>query len=136
MTDSRSDALVLFGVTGDLAFKKIFPALQAMVKRGHLTVPVIGVAKGSRSIAQLRDRMRQSLTQFGGGVDEAVFTKLVQQLQYIDGDYQEADTFVRLRQALGGVQHPLHYLAIPPTVFPIVVEGLGPDGSWPGRHAV
>jgi glucose-6-phosphate 1-dehydrogenase len=121
MTDSRSDALVLFGVTGDLAFKKIFPALQAMVKRGHLTVPVIGVAKGNRSIAQLRDRMRQSLTQFGGGVDEAVFAKLVQQLQYIDGDYQEADTFVRLRQALGGVQHPLHYLAIPPTVFPIVV---------------
>ena len=125
MTDTRSDALVLFGATGDLAFKKIFPALQAMIKRGHLTVPVIGVSKGNRTIEQLRDRIRASLAQYGGGLDEAAFGKLVQQLQYVDGDYQEADTFARLRQALRGARHPLHYLAIPPSLFSTTVQGLG-----------
>ncbi|MEO5954159.1 MAG: glucose-6-phosphate dehydrogenase, partial [Nitrospiraceae bacterium] len=85
MTDSHADALVLFGATGDLAFKKIFPALQAMIKRGHLTVPVIGVAKANRQVADLRDRVRESLAQFGGGVDEAAFAKLVQLLRFVDG---------------------------------------------------
>ena len=136
MTDSRSDALVLFGATGDLAFKKIFPALQAMIKRGHLTVPVIGVAKGNRTIEQLQDRVRESLTQFGGGPDEAAFGKLVQQLQYVDGDYQEADTFMRLRQKLGGARQPLCYLAIPPSVFPTVVEGLDTSGCAQGARVV
>lgn len=136
MTDSRSDALVLFGATGDLAFKKIFPALQAMIKRGHLTVPVIGVAKGNRTIAQLGDRVRESLAQFGGGVDEAAFAKLVQLLQYVDGDYREEDTFARLREKLGGARHPLYYLAIPPSMFRTVVEGLDQSGCAQGARVV
>jgi len=136
MTEIRSDALVLFGATGDLAFKKIFPALQAMVKRGHLTVPVIGVAKGNRTVEALRDRVRESLTQFGGGVDEAAFAKLVSLLQYVDGDYQEERTFTNLRRALGKVRHPLHYLAIPPSVFPIAVKGLGKSGCAEGARVV
>jgi glucose-6-phosphate 1-dehydrogenase len=136
MIDSHTDALVLFGATGDLAFKKIFPALQAMIKRGHLTVPVIGVAKANRNVEQLRDRVRDSLKQFGGGVDEAAFAKLVQLLQYIDGDYREEDTFMRLRQKLGGARHPLFYLAIPPSVFPTAVEGLGTSGCAQGARVV
>lgn len=136
MIDSRTDVLVLFGATGDLAFKKIFPALQAMIKRGHLTVPVIGVAKGNRTIEQLRDRVRESLTQFGGGVDEAAFAKLVQLLQYIDGDYEDAGTFTRLRKKLGGARHPLYYLAIPPSVFPTAVEGLRTSGCAQGARVV
>lgn len=136
MSDSRTDVLVLFGATGDLAFKKIFPALQAMIKRGHLTVPVIGVAKGNRTIEQLRDRVRESLAQFGGGVDEAAFAKLVQLLQYIDGDYEDAGTFTRLRKKLGGARHPLYYLAIPPSVFPTAVEGLRTSGCAQGARVV
>ncbi|WHZ23031.1 MAG: Glucose-6-phosphate 1-dehydrogenase [Nitrospira sp.] len=136
MIEKRSDALVLFGATGDLAFKKIFPALQAMIKRGHLMVPVIGVARGARTVDALRDRVRESLTQFGGGVDEAAFAKLVSLLNYVDGDYQEERTFTNLRRALGNVRHPLHYLAIPPTVFPIVVEGLGKSGCAQGARVV
>ncbi len=136
MTELCSDALVLFGATGDLAFKKIFPALQAMVKRGHLTVPVIAVAKGNRTIDTLRGRVRESLAQFGGGVDEAAFAKLLQLLQYVDGDYQEAKTFTNLRRALGTVRHPLHYLAIPPSLFSVTVEGLGQSGCAQGARVV
>ena len=136
MIDTRTDALVLFGATGDLAFKKIFPALQAMIKRGHLTVPVIGVAKANRNVEQLRDRVHESLTQFGGGVDDAAFAKLVQLLQYVDGDYREEETFLRLRQRLGGARHPLYYLAIPPSMFPTVVEGLGKSGCAHGARVV
>lgn len=128
MTGLPADALVLFGATGDLAFKKIFPALQAMIKRGYLTVPVIGVAKANRSVVQVRDRVRESLSQFGGGVDEAAFAKLVQLLRFIDGDYREDETFLRLRRELGGALRPLYYLAIPPSMFPTVVEGLGKSG--------
>ena len=136
MTDSQADALVLFGATGDLAFKKIFPALQAMIKKGHLTVPVIGVAKANRPLDQLRDRVRESLTQYGGGVDEAAFAELVRLLRFIDGDYREYDTFVRLRQELGNARRPLHYLAIPPSMFPTVVEGLGQSGCSHGARVV
>lgn len=136
MTESQTDALVLFGATGDLAFKKIFPALQAMIKQGHLTVPVIGVAKANRTLEQLRDRVRESLTQFGGGVDEAAFAKLVQLLRYVDGDYREEETFVRLRQELGGALRPLYYLAIPPSMFPTVIEGLGRSGCSRGARVV
>jgi len=128
MTESQSDALVLFGATGDLAFKKIFPALQAMVKRGHLTVPVIGVAKANRNAVELREHVRESLTQFGGGVDEAAFARLVQLLRFVDGDYREDEIFVRLRKELGSARHPLYYLAIPPSMFRPVVEGLGQSG--------
>jgi glucose-6-phosphate 1-dehydrogenase len=136
MTDPRSDALVLFGATGDLAFKKIFPALQPMVKRDQLDLPVIGVAKGNRTIEQHRDRVRESLARFGGGIDEAAFRKLLSRLQYIDGDYQDADTFVRLRRALGGSRHPLFYLAIPPSLFRTVIEGLGASGCAQGGRVV
>ena len=136
MTEPQVDALVLFGATGDLAFKKIFPALQAMIKRDHLTVPVIGVARANRSIEQLRDRMRESLTQFGGGVDEAAFAKLMSLLQYVEGDYREDDTYRRLRRKLGGSARPLHYLAIPPSMFPTVIEGLGKSGCAQGARVV
>src|ERR1700720_3319929 len=89
----RSDALVFFGATGDLAHKKIFPALQSMIRRGNLNVPVIGVAKSGWNIDQFRDRARDSLTKHGGGVDKAAFDKLLHLLQYIDGDYEEPATF-------------------------------------------
>src|SRR5438552_13334972 len=124
----RSDALVFFGVTGDLAHKKIFPALQSMVKSGILTVPIIGVAKSGWGIDQLRARARDSLVQYGGGVDEAAFAKLVQLLQYIDGDYQDPSTYHRLQNALGTAARPLHYLAIPPSLFETVIEGLQKAG--------
>ena len=136
MSDLRSDALVLFGATGDLAFKKIFPALQAMIKRGHLTVPVIGVAKANRNEAELRDRIRESLTQFGGGIDEAAFARLIQILRFVDGDYREDEIFTRLRRELGRAQRPLYYLAIPPSMFRTVVEGLGKSGCARGARVV
>ena len=123
-----SDALVFYGATGDLAYKKIFPALQHMIRRGTLEAPVIGVAKSGWTIEQLRERARDSLTQHGGGVDEAAFTKLVQWLRYVDGDYQDPVTFDRLRQALGSAKRPTHYLAIPPSLFGTVVEALGRSG--------
>jgi glucose-6-phosphate 1-dehydrogenase len=124
----KSDALVFFGATGDLAYKKIFPALQRMVNEGTLTVPIIGVAKSGWTTDQLRERARQSLKEHGGGVDDAAFAKLSEQLQYIDGDYQEAATYERLRAALGGAARPLHYLAIPPSLFGRVIQGLGQSG--------
>jgi glucose-6-phosphate 1-dehydrogenase len=123
-----SDALVFFGATGDLAFKKIFPALQAMIKRGHLTVPIIGVAKADWNLGQLRARARDSLEKHGGGVDSAAFDTLSSLLRYIDGDYGDAATFDLLRQALGPAQRPLHYLAIPPSLFSTVVGELGRSG--------
>src|SRR5271170_2130021 len=123
-----SDALVFFGATGDLAHKKIFPALQAMVKRGNLNVPVIGVAKAGWNIEQLRERARDGIATFGGGVDEAAFAKLVGLLKYIDGDYQDPKTFEQLCTTLAGAKNPTHYLAIPPSLFATVVEGLGKSG--------
>ena len=128
-----SDALVFFGATGDLAHKKIFPALQAMIKRGNLNVPVIGVAKAGWTIEQLRERARDGIATFGGGVDEAAFAKLVQLLKYIDGDYQDPETFKQLRSVLGNAKHPTHYLAIPPSLFATVVEALGKSGCADGR---
>ena len=131
-----SDALVFFGATGDLAYKKIFPSLQGMVKRGFLSVPVIGVAKSGWSVDQLRERARQSLQEYGGGVDEAAFGRLVSLLQYIDGDYADPATFAKLRQALGGAKRPTHYLAIPPSLFGAVVEQLGKSGCAAGARVV
>ncbi len=117
MSADHSDALVFFGATGDLAFKKIFPALQAMIRRGRLTVPVIGVAKQGWTVEQLRARARESLATHGGGVDEAAFAKLAQLLRYVDGDYADPATFATLRTELGAAVRPLHYLAIPPRCF-------------------
>ena len=122
---NQSDALVFFGATGDLAHKKIFPSLQAMIKHGHLNVPVIGVAKSGWTIEQLRDRARDGITKYGGGVDEAAFKKLCDLMSYIDGDYNDDNTYAQLKKALGNAQAPTHYLAIPPTLFPTVVTGLG-----------
>src|SRR5215470_15680058 len=113
MSNSHSDALVFFGATGDLAYKKIFPSLQAMLKRGHLNVPVIGVAKAGWNLNQLKARARDSLEQHGG-LDPAAFDKLCGLLRYVDGDYQDPATFQSLRKELGSAQRPAHYLAIPP----------------------
>jgi len=128
MSPTRSDALVFFGATGDLAYKKIFPALQNMIRRGHLTEPIIGVAKAGWTVDQLRERARASLQEHGGGVDEAAFAKLVKQLRYVDGDYADPSTFTDLRGQLDGAVRPAHYLAIPPSLFGVVVEGLGKSG--------
>ena len=128
MNDTHNDALVFFGATGDLAYKKVFPALQAMVKRGTLNVPVIGVAKAGWGIEQLRARARDSLQKHGGGVDEAAFAKLTQLLSYVDGDYSDGATFSALRKLLGNAHRPAHYLAIPPSLFGKVVEQLAKAG--------
>jgi glucose-6-phosphate 1-dehydrogenase len=127
MSDSYSDALVFFGATGDLAYKMIFPALQAMVKRGRLNTPVIGVAKSGWNLDQLRARARDSLEKHGE-VDPAAFGKLSGLLRYVDGDYQDPATFQKLRTALGAAERPAHYLAIPPALFATVVEQLGKSG--------
>ena len=127
MSDVQSDALVFFGATGDLAYKKIFPALQAMVKRGHLAVPVIGVAKAGWTVEQLRARARDSVEKHGG-LEPAAFEKLSGLLRYVDGDYQEPATFQALRQELRDAQRPAFYLAIPPAMFETVVEQLGKSG--------
>src|ERR1700756_3765209 len=123
MSESHSDALVFFGATGDLAYKKIFPALQAMLKRGHLNVPVIGVAKAGWTLEQLRARAHDSLEKHGG-VDSAAFEKLSGLLRYIDGDYNDPATFRALAKELEGVGRPAHSLAIPPAIFEEVVEQL------------
>jgi glucose-6-phosphate 1-dehydrogenase len=135
-TNLPSDALVFFGATGDLAYKKIFPALQSMIKRGRLQIPVVGVAKAGWSLPQLRERARRSLEEHGGGVDEAAFTRLVELLRYVDGDYNDRSTFEQLRKTLNGAQRPIHYLAIPPTLFPVVVEHLGATGVGPDERII
>jgi len=122
----RSDALVIFGITGDLAYKKIFPALHALVRRGRLTVPVIGVAR-SGTLDNLIERARASLVA-DGSFEQAVFDKLAALFQLVSGDYNDSSTFEHLRQALGNAQRPLYYLAIPPTAFPAVVTHLTETG--------
>jgi glucose-6-phosphate 1-dehydrogenase len=131
----QSDALVFFGATGDLAYKQIFPALQAMVRHGHLDFPIIGVAGRPWTSDQLREHARQSLEEHGG-VDPAAFAKLSERMQYLSGDYSKPETYQKLREALGGSQHPLHYLAIPPSLFGPVVEGLGKSGCANGARVV
>jgi glucose-6-phosphate 1-dehydrogenase len=119
----QSDALVFFGATGDLAYKKIFPSLQALVKHGRLNVPVIGVAKAGWNLDQLKARARDSVEKHGG-IDPAALDKLLGLLRYVDGDYNDLSTFQALRKELGNAQHPAHYLAIPPAMFGPVVEQL------------
>jgi glucose-6-phosphate 1-dehydrogenase len=115
-----ADALVFYGATGDLAFKKVFPALQKLVAQGALDVPIIGVAKGGGTLADFRARARASVTEHGGGVDEEAFPKLVERLRYVDGDYADAATFDALKRELGGAQLPVHYMAIPQGLFGLV----------------
>ena len=135
MNAQPCDALVFFGATGDLAYKKIFPALQAMVKRGVLDVPVIGVAKSGWGLEQFKARARDSIEKHGG-LDAAAFDKLMQLLQYVDGDYADSGTFTSLRKVLGKATCPAHYLAIPPTLFGDVVKHLAQAGGAPAGSRV
>lgn len=135
MTDSRCDALVFLGATGDLAFKKIFPALQAMVKRGRLNVPVIGVARPEWSADQLRARARDSLEKHGS-FDPGAFDKLARLLRFVGGDYTEPATFQSLRKELGDAVRPAHYLAIPPSMFGSVVKQLHDSGCASGARVL
>src|SRR5271169_1934249 len=127
MSAIHSDALVFFGATGDLAYKKIFPSLQSMLKRGHLNVPVIGVAKAGWSLDQLKARAKDSLEKHGG-LDPVAFEKLSTLLRYVDGDYNDPSTFQAIKKELGSAQQPAHYLAIPPVLFGTVVEQLAKAG--------
>ncbi len=134
MTTPHSDALVLFGVTGDLAHKLVIPSLYAMVKRGELKVPVIGVAANKWSLEQLRSRVKDSLKHFGGGIDnQRAFNQLLSLLSYVSGDYNDSGTFTKIKEALGRARRPAHYLAIPPSLFPTVISGLGAADL--ARHA-
>jgi glucose-6-phosphate 1-dehydrogenase len=135
MSADRCDALVFFGATGDLAYKKIFPSLQAMIKRGNLDIPIIGVAKSGWGLQQMQARVRDSL-EHHGGIDTAALAKLLSLLRYIDGGYEELETFQQLKKALGDAARPAHYLAIPPTLFGTVVQHLAAAGCAPAGARV
>jgi glucose-6-phosphate 1-dehydrogenase len=135
MASPQSDALIFFGATGDLAYKKIFPALQAMIKRGHLHEPVIGVAKAGWNLDQFKARARDSVEKHGG-LDAVAFEKLSGLLRYVDGDYNDIATFQTIRKELGSATHPAHYLAIPPSLFPLVVENLASSGCTKGARII
>jgi glucose-6-phosphate 1-dehydrogenase len=135
MSAIHSDALVFFGATGDLAYKKIFPSLQAMLKRGHLDVSVIGVARAGWSLDQLKARAKDSLEKHGG-LDPAAWEKLSGLLRYVGGDYRDPTTFQKLRRELGNAEHPAHYLAIPPVLFGEVVEQLVKSGCAKGSRVI
>ena len=135
MNAPHSDAFVFFGATGDLAFKKIFPSLQAMIKRGHLNMPVIGVARSAKNVDELRARARASVEQHGG-LDPVAFDKLSSLLRYVQGDNSDPATYKAIRQALGDAKQPAYYLAIPPTIFGVVVEQLGKSGCGQGARVI
>jgi glucose-6-phosphate 1-dehydrogenase len=135
MDNSHSDALVFFGATGDLAYKKIFPALQAMIKRGHLDKPVIGVAKAGWNLEQLRNRAKDSIEKHSG-IDLTAFDKLSSLLRYVDGDYKDPATFQAVYKELKEAQRPAHYLAIPPVLFGPVVEQLVKSGCARGARVI
>ena len=135
MTGSHSDALVFFGATGDLAYKKIFPALQAMSKRGNLDIPIVGVAKAGWNVEQLRARARESVEKHGG-LDRDAFDRMCRQLRYVDGDYHDASTFQALRKELGSAARPAFYLAIPPALFGLVTEQLACTDCSSGARVI
>ena len=135
MDRNNSDALVFFGATGDLAYKQIFPSLQRLAKRGKLHGPVVGVAKAGWTLDNLKERAKDSLEKHGG-FDPVGGEKLLSLLCYVDGDYNDAETFAKVRTALGGAKHPLHYLAIPPSLFVRVVQQLKQSGSSDGARIV
>jgi glucose-6-phosphate 1-dehydrogenase len=128
MAPVRSDALVVFGVTGDLAHKQIIPALYAMVKRSELTVPVVGVAFPKWSVERLHRRITDSIRRAGGIDNQRALKTLLARFTYVSGDYNDPATFVKIRQALGKARRPAHYLAIPPSMFETVIQGLGRAG--------
>lgn len=131
-----SDTLVIFGATGDLCYRKIFPSLYNLTRRGLLHVPVIGVARAGWNLEQLANRVRDSIKSFVPSPDQDALARLIALLRYHDGDYQDRETFVALRQALGDSQRPLYYLAIPPSMFPVVIDHLGTSGSAQGGRVV
>ena len=135
VTALESDAFVFFGATGDLAFRQIFPALQALIRRGHFQMPIIGVAKSTMDLDALRARAHESLEQHGG-VDPHAFASLAANLQNVNGDYHDPETFRQLRTALGGACRPLYYLAIPPELFATVAEGLAGADTHHGARVV
>ncbi len=136
MKDGDADALVLFGATGDLAHKKIYPALQSMIRHGTLTVPVVGVARSDFNLERFEARIRDSLEQSKDGIDADAFAKLRKRLRYVDGDYREPATFTALRKELGDSAHPLHYLALPPSLFATVSDHLRESGCADGARVV
>jgi glucose-6-phosphate 1-dehydrogenase len=131
-----SDALVFFGASGDLAYKKIFPALLALIRHGRLEVPIIGVAKSGWTLEQFRARARDSIATHAGPVDEAAFARLVARLRYVDGEYHDPATYRGLVAELAGACRPTHYLAIPPSLFPTVIDGLAASGCERGARVV
>jgi glucose-6-phosphate 1-dehydrogenase len=135
-SQTRADALVFFGASGDLAYKKIFPAFQAMARRGRLDFLIVGVGRSGWTRDQLIERAKASVAEHGGGVDPVAFSKLADKLRYVDGDYNDAETFRRLREALGSSQRPAHYLAIPPSMFPVVVRQLRDAGCTQNARVI
>jgi glucose-6-phosphate 1-dehydrogenase len=135
MANLDSDAFVFFGATGDLAYEQIFPALQAMIRRGHFDMPIIAVARSAEGLDWLRTRARESIERHGG-VDSHAFTALSANLQYVNGDYGSPETFRSLRKALEAASHPLYYLAIPPDLFATVVQGLANADCDKGARVV
>ena len=135
MNRKKADALVFFGATGDLAYKKIFPALQAMVRAGRLDIPIIGIAKSGWKRDQFIARAKASVTEHGG-FDATAFARLTELLHYVDGDYNEGATFSKLRTELGEAERPTHYLAIPPTLFEAVIRELGESGCANGARVI
>lgn len=135
MADFQSDAFVFFGATGDLAHKQIFPSLQALIRDEGLNLPIIGVAKAGWNLDQLKARAKDSLEKHGG-VDQDAFNKLMGLLRYVDGDYNDPNTFAQLRRELGQAKQPLHYLAIPPSLFGTVAEGLAKSGCAENARVV
>src|SRR5450755_1318995 len=131
-----SDALVLFGAMGDLAHKKIFPALYHMVRRGHLDVPVIGIGRAERTDEHLKERVRDSIQQQGGEIDQEVLAKLLNLLRYVGGDYEKPETFTLLKKTLGSSSCPAHYLAIPPGLFMSVVESLAKSNCMKNARVI
>jgi glucose-6-phosphate 1-dehydrogenase len=133
--EAKADALVFFGATGDLAYKKVFPAIQYLIKHGQLDMPIIGVAKSGWGLDQLKARARESLARHGG-IDPEAFAALEKRLGYVDGDYNDPETFVKLREALGSARRPVHYLAIPPSLFGPVVQHLAESGCAQNARVV
>jgi glucose-6-phosphate 1-dehydrogenase len=131
-----ADALVLFGAMGDLAYKKIFPALYHMVRRGHLNVPVIGIARSARTDEHLKERVRDSVQQQGGELDQAALAKLLNLLRYVGGDYEKPGTFDLLKKTLGSAGRPAHYLAIPPSLFMSVIESLAESNCMKNARVI
>ena len=128
MTSEPSDALVFFGATGDLAYKQIFPSLLGLIRDEGLNIPIIGVAKAGWNLDKLKERAKDSIAHHGGSAPE-ILDKLLTLLRYVDGDYNDPATFAQLRKELGGAQRPLHYLAVPPSLFGVGAEGLAKEGA-------